>query len=223
MQLFPLKSLVFVVHFLNAFWHGKETFPKSNSYNESAPLLIVFYLPYSKYKGMKYVFIRAVIKIKIFHSCRTRVVCVGLVLHSCRQCSTCVALVLHSCRSCLTRVAVVLLVLHSCCIRVTRVALVSLVSGTRVANQTRSNPVTLQIFSNNCLFQSKLHYVTSPAVLGFSMKHLNTMKKSYINLDMTRNSNANLQIAEIAEIRAKVNCPKIAKETLSGSTCVFQR
>ena len=25
---FAIKSLVFVVHFLNAFWHGNETFPK---------------------------------------------------------------------------------------------------------------------------------------------------------------------------------------------------
>ena len=96
-----------MVHFLNAFWHGKETFPKSNSYNESAPLLIVFYLPYSKYKGMKYVFIRVVIKIKIFHSCRTRVVRVALVLHLCRSRRTrvtFVSLVSHSCRSCLALV-----------------------------------------------------------------------------------------------------------------------
>ena len=26
-----LKSLVFVVHFLNAFWHGNELFPKGSS------------------------------------------------------------------------------------------------------------------------------------------------------------------------------------------------
>ena len=36
MWLFPLKSLVFVVQFLNAFWHGKKTFPKTNSWNEIA-------------------------------------------------------------------------------------------------------------------------------------------------------------------------------------------
>ena len=29
--LLPLKSSVFVVHFLNAFWHGNEAFPKSSS------------------------------------------------------------------------------------------------------------------------------------------------------------------------------------------------
>ena len=40
-----------------------------------------------------YVFTRVVIKIKIFHLCRTRVVRVVLVLHSCRSC---VALVLQS-------------------------------------------------------------------------------------------------------------------------------
>ena len=69
---------------------------------------------------LKYVFTRAMIKIKFFHSCCTRVVRVALVLHSCRSCST--------------RVALVLLVLYSCCIRVARVALVLLVSGTPVVN-----------------------------------------------------------------------------------------
>ena len=129
----------------------------------------------------------------------------------------------HSCRIRVVSVALVSLVSHSCRSSVASVALVLLMSGTLVVSQTRSNPVTLQIFSNNCLFQSKLDYVTSPAILGFSMKRLNTMIKSYINLDMTRNSNANLEIAEIVEMRAKVNCPKISKETLSGSTSVFQR
>ena len=28
---FAIKSLAFVVHFLNAFWDGNETFPKSSS------------------------------------------------------------------------------------------------------------------------------------------------------------------------------------------------
>ena len=79
MQLFPLKSLVFVVHFLNAFWHGKETFPKSSSQNEIVPVLIVFHLSYSKYKVVKICFYSCRYKIKIFHSCRTRVVRVTLV------------------------------------------------------------------------------------------------------------------------------------------------
>ena len=107
MQLFPLKILVFVAHFLNAFWHGKETFPKSSSQNEIAPLLIVFHLPYSKYKGMKMYFYSRRYKIKIFRLCRTRVVRV--------------ALVSHPCCSCLTRAALVLLVLHWCCTRAARV------------------------------------------------------------------------------------------------------
>ena len=29
--LLPLKSSVFVVHFLNAFWHENKTFPKGSS------------------------------------------------------------------------------------------------------------------------------------------------------------------------------------------------
>ena len=121
MQLFPLKSLVFVVHFLNAFWHRKQAFPGSSSQNKIVPLLIVFHLPYSKYKGVKICFYSCRYKIKMFHSCRTCVFRVALVSHSCRQCSTRVALVLHCCGSCQTRVALVSLVLHSCCICVARV------------------------------------------------------------------------------------------------------
>ena len=120
-QLFPLKSLIFMVHFLNAFWHGKETFPKSSSQNEIVPLLIVIHLPYSKCKGLKICFYSCRYKIKIFHSCRTSVVLVALLSHSCRQCSTRVAVVSHSCRSCLTRVALVLHSCRSCHTRVARV------------------------------------------------------------------------------------------------------
>ena len=123
-QLLSLKSLVFVLHFLNAFWHGNETFPKGSSQNEFVPLLVVFHLPYNKYKGVKI----------CFYPCRYKNQSFPLVSHSCRSCSTCIAL----CRSCRTRVALVSLVSHSCCIRVTGVALVSLVSGTYVVNQTIS-------------------------------------------------------------------------------------
>ena len=114
MQLFPLKSLVFVVHFLNAFWHGKETFTKSNSQNKAFPHLIVFHLPCSKYKGVKI----------CFYSCRYENQNFSLVSHSCCSCSTRVALVSivqHSCRTCVTLVS---LVSHSCCSRVVSVALV---------------------------------------------------------------------------------------------------
>ena len=64
----------------------------------------------------KYVFTSAVIKMKIFHSCHTRVVRLALVSYLCR---TRVALVSHSCR---TRVASVALVSHSCHWCRTRVA-----------------------------------------------------------------------------------------------------
>ena len=104
MQLFQLKILVFVAHFLNAFWHGKETFPKSSSQNEIVPLLIVFHLPYSKYKGVKICFYSSRYKIKFFRSCPARVNRVALVSHSCRQCSTHVAFVPHSCRTRIVRV-----------------------------------------------------------------------------------------------------------------------
>ena len=109
MQLFSLEILVFVAHFLNAVWHGKEIFPKSSSQNEIVLLLIVFHLPYSKYKGVKICFYSCRYKIKMFRSCRTRVVRVAFVSHLCR---TSVALVLHWCRSCRTRVA---RVWHLCC------------------------------------------------------------------------------------------------------------
>ena len=84
-QLLPLKSSVFVVHFPNAFWQRNEAFPQVSSQNEIVPLLVIFHLPYSKYRGVKI----------YFHSCRTRVVRLALV-----------SLVSHSCR---TRVW------HSCC------------------------------------------------------------------------------------------------------------
>ena len=125
--LLPLKSSVFVVHFLNAFWYGNEAFPKSSSQNEVVRLLVIFHLPYSKCRGVKNVLTRVIIKIKIFHSCCTRVFHVAVVLHLCCSCSTRVALVLHSCYSRLTRVALVSLVLYSCCIRVACVALLLLV------------------------------------------------------------------------------------------------
>ena len=127
MQLFPLKSLVFVVHFLNAFWHGKETFPMSSSQNEIVPLVIVFHLPYSKYKDVK-MFLLVSLQNQNF----------SLVSHLCRSCSTHVAFVSLVQHSVCTCVALALLVLYSCCIRVAYVALVSLVSGTRVVNQHRS-------------------------------------------------------------------------------------
>ena len=115
--LFPLKSLVFVVHFLNAFWHGNETLPKGSSQNEIVPLLIVFHLPYSKCNSMKI----------CFYSCGYQNQNFSLVSHSCRSCSSRITLVSLVQRSCHTCVILVSLVPHSCCIHVPRVALVSLV------------------------------------------------------------------------------------------------
>ena len=108
---FAIKSLVFVVHLLNAFWHGNETFPKGSSEREIVPLLSLFHLPYSKYK---------VVKI-CFYLCCYQNQNISLVLYSRRSCSTRIALVSHSCRLCLTRVALVLHSCHSCRTRVARV------------------------------------------------------------------------------------------------------
>ena len=40
--LLPLKASVFVVHFSNAFWHGKEALAKHGSKTKIAPLLVIF-------------------------------------------------------------------------------------------------------------------------------------------------------------------------------------
>ena len=110
-QLLPLKSSVFVVHFSNVFWHENEAFPKVSSQNEIVSLLVIFNLPYSKYRVVKICF------------------------YQCRYQNQNFSLVSHSCRSCNTRVSLVSFVQHSCH---TYVARVSLVSGTHVVNQTRS-------------------------------------------------------------------------------------
>ena len=106
MQLLPLKSLVFVAHFLNAFWYRNKPFPKGSSQNEIVcPLLAVFHLPYSKYKGVKMFLLVSLSKSKFF----TRVALVWFVQHSCRTYITLMFLVLHSCRIRVVRVW------HSCC------------------------------------------------------------------------------------------------------------
>ena len=104
------------MHFLNTFRHGNKEFQKGSSQYEIVPLLVVFHLPYSEYKGVEI----------CFYSCRYQNQNFSLVLRSCRSCSTRVALLLRSYRSRLTRVTLVLhsycpcltcitLVLHSCC------------------------------------------------------------------------------------------------------------
>ena len=91
-QLLLLKSLIFVVHFSNAFCHGNEAFLKGSPQNEIVLLLTIFHLPHSKYRGAK----------MCFYSCcyqnQNSCVCVALMLHSRRQYSTHVALVSNLCR-----------------------------------------------------------------------------------------------------------------------------
>ena len=120
-QLLPLKSSVFVVHFPNAFWHGNEAFPQVSSQNETVPLLVIFHLPYSKYRGVKICFYSCRYQNQNFslvsHSCRScsiRVALVSFVQHSCHTCVALMSLVSHSCWQCSTRVAFVSLVSHSC-------------------------------------------------------------------------------------------------------------
>ena len=117
-QLLPLKSLVFVVHFLNAFWDGNQTFPNGSPQYEIFPLFVAFHLPYSKHKGVKICFYPRHYLNQNF----------SLVWHSCRSCSTRVALVPFVQRLCCTHVACVSLLSHSCCQYCTRVEFVSLVS-----------------------------------------------------------------------------------------------
>ena len=127
-QFLPLQSLVFEVYFPNAFWHRNEAFPRGSSYNEIVPLLVIFQLPYSKYRNVKMCFYSCRYQNQIFF---TRVTLVSFMQKSVAL----VSFVLQSCRTC---VALLLLVSHSCC---TRVALKSLVSGTHVVNQTRSKEI----------------------------------------------------------------------------------
>ena len=95
------------MHFLNAFSRGNETFPKGSSQNEIVPVLVVFHLPYSKYKGVKMFLLVWLSKSKF----STRVALMSFVQHSCLTCVTLVSLVSHPC---CTRVARVSLVLHLC-------------------------------------------------------------------------------------------------------------
>ena len=80
------------------------------------------------------------------------------------------------------------------------------------------NPITLLIFLKSYLYQSNLDYPTFPAILKFSMKHINTIKISLINLCMTTNFNTNHQITKM---KTNVNRSKIAKETSPGSSHLF--
>ena len=106
------------MHFLNAFWHGNKTFPKGSFQNGIVPLLIVFLLPYSKYKGVKICFYQCRYQNQIFSLVLH---CVSFVQHSCRTRVVRVELVSYLCHTCVACVSLVLLVLHSCCIRAARV------------------------------------------------------------------------------------------------------
>ena len=109
-QFLPLKSSVFVVDFSNAFYHGNKAFPKASSQNEIVPLLLIFYMPYSKYRCVEI----------CLYSCRYQNQNVSIVWHSCRSCSTRVALVSfgqYSSRTRVTCVSLVLQLCRSCCTR----------------------------------------------------------------------------------------------------------
>ena len=109
--LWPLESSIFVVHFSNAFWYGKEAFPKGSSCCSPCSLPFVIQL----IQGYENIFsLVSLSKLKFL----TRVAVVSFVQRGCR---ICVALMLHSCCLCLTRVALVSFVLHLCRTRVGRV------------------------------------------------------------------------------------------------------
>ena len=123
----------------NAFWHGNQASSKGNSQNEVIPLLVILHLSYTKYWGVKI----------CFHSRPYQNQNFSLMS---RSCLIHVSLVSHSCRSCPTRVAIV-----------------SLMSGTRVVNQTRSlrycsckkSPIVIRdhdhIITGNLLFIENEH------------------------------------------------------------------
>ena len=89
--LLPLKSSVFVVHFSNALWYGNKAFLKGSSWNEIVPLLVIFHLPYIRYRGVKICFYTYSYQNRDFsllsyscHPCSTRVTLVSFMKHSCR-------------------------------------------------------------------------------------------------------------------------------------------
>ena len=91
-QLLTLKISVYVVHLSNVFCHRNKPFLKGSFENEIVPFLVLFHLPYSKYRAVKI----------YFHSCLYQNQVFSLVSHSCRFCSTCAALlsfVQHFCRT----------------------------------------------------------------------------------------------------------------------------
>ena len=99
-QLLPLQSSIFVLHFSNAFWRGNKAFPKGSSWNEIVPLFVIFHVPCSKYRSVEV----------CSHSCRYQNQNFSLVSHTCPSCSTRVArvarvsIVSHSYSSCLALV-----------------------------------------------------------------------------------------------------------------------
>ena len=118
-----LKSSIFVVHFLDAIRHGNKEFSKGSSQNEIVHLLLIFYLQYGKYKGMKICFYSCryqnqsfSVRLHLCRSCSTRVSLVHFVQHLCRTCVALLLLLSHACCSCGTHVIFVFLVLHSCCL-----------------------------------------------------------------------------------------------------------
>ena len=95
-QLLPLQSSVFVVHFPNAFWHWNKAFPKGSSQNKSSPRNLFFTMwLIQKCKNM-FSFV-SLTKSKFFtcialvsfvqHLHRTLVALVSFLLHLCRTCS----------------------------------------------------------------------------------------------------------------------------------------
>ena len=63
-ELLPLKSAGFLCYIFQR--HGNETFPKGSSENEIVPLLVIFHLPCSSYRGVKRFLLLSLSKSKIF-------------------------------------------------------------------------------------------------------------------------------------------------------------
>ena len=121
-QLLPLQSSVFLVHFSNVFWHGNEAFPKGNSQNEIISLLVI----------------------QLIQGCEKMLSLVSL---SKSKFFTRFALVLFVQHSCNTRVVRVALTSNLCFSRVIRVTLVWLVPDNDVVKQTRLYNLA---YNSNC-------------------------------------------------------------------------
>ena len=142
--------------------HENEAFPKDGSYIANIGV-------------WKHVFTCVVIKINIFHSCRTRVVCVAFVPHSFRSCGTRVALVLHWCRFRVTRGSLVSLVPGACVLKSCLAICATQLAGGLLLKMLKYFEVMSKIFESSHQKESVVYW------LVFANKFLWNIQSCFLN------------------------------------------